>query len=450
LKIETKDLKGLDKASGSFTLTTGKNRTNLSDLKIKIDNTNLYGNAEFAVSAIKEIRFDLKADEININSYLSENDKKSSSKTENKSDLPKETLRSLVLDGKIAVNKLKIKKINLQDALVKITAKDGVFNIDPFSTVLYGGKYNSNIKADFRKEMPLSSFNGSLSGLQLGNLLKGIIGEDKVTGTGNINLDLSGIGDDWNLLRKNLNGEGAFSLKNGVFHGFQIIPDIVRKQAIELDPKKRMEKISKQQEFKDFNGKVNIRNGLVRSDNLTLTGDHFQITAKGTSDLAKGEIDYDIQANIEGIPIIPYKIKGPFSNITASLDTVEFAKNIAIGTVKLPLNVGTGVLDIGTGVLDKGKELIGEGDGVKNIGTGVLDVGKGVLNIGKGVLNVGKGAVDSEKRGENVKEGAKNAGDGVKDVGKGVVDVGKGTVEAIGSGLKSIFGGDQKEKDKNK
>ncbi len=395
LKIDANESKGLDKASGTLNLTTGKNRINLSDFKIRLDDTNLYGNAEVAVSSLKEIRFDLKADEIDIDRYLPEKEKKSPSETEK---LPKEMLRSLVLDGKVVVNRLKIKKINLQDALVKITAKDGVFHIDPLSTILYGGKYNSNIKADFRGETPVSAFNINFSELQFGNLLKGLIGEDKVTGTANMNLALSGIGADWNILIKNLNGDGAFALKNGVFHGLQIIPDIVREQVLSLDPKKRIEKISRQQEFKDINGKVNIRNGLVRSDNLTLTGDRIQLTAKGTSDLAKGEIDYDIQANIEGIPMIPYKIKGPFSNITASLNAAEFVKSLAIGAIKIPLNAGTGVSDIGT-IIDKGKSVIGEGDG-KNIG-------KDLLNIGKGVLDVGKGAVDTEKRKQAVKEGCR-------------------------------------------
>lgn len=240
-------------------------------------------------------------------------------------------------------------------------------------------------------------------------------------------------------------------MKNGAVKGFQIIPEAVRKQVLEHDLKKRIKKIPKQQKFKDITAKLTVRDGLVSNKDLAIIADRLRVIGVGSADIAKGEIDYNIRANIDGLPTIPYSIKGPFSDIRALLDTPEFIRSLAAGIIKTPLNVGTGVLDAATDVLEKGRDTLGEDKGVKKVGKGVLGIGKGVLDVGKGVLDVGKDVVDKgvmDK--DNDDQGAKNVGKGVKDVGKGLMDVGRGTLESIGKGVKKISGESEQEENKEK
>ncbi|MCP4347217.1 MAG: AsmA family protein [Desulfobacterales bacterium] len=444
---ETSDPNALNKASASISMTANKNSVNFSKLDIRVDQTTLRGTAQSDFKQPK-IKFDLKVNEIDADRYRpSRPEKKIKKVKEVIEKKPPLDIKSLDLDGRLVVGNLKIFNIRSQDTVLKITSKDGLLQVDPFSAMLYGGKYTSRIITDLKKAKPRTALDLNLSDVQLGKLLEEIIGNDKVTGAASLKLSVSGNGGVWSSLRETLNGEASFSLKNGMIKGFQIIPESVIKQVLEHDPKKRIKDVSKHQKFKDITAKLNIRDGIVSNNDLALIAERLNIIGDGAVNLAKGEIDYNIKANLPGIPKIPFSIKGPFSDIKASLDTPEFIKELAVGIIKSPLDIGTGVLDVGSEVLEKGKEALGEEKGVKKVGKGVLGVGKGILDVGKGVLNVGKEVVDKDE--DN--QGAKDVGKGVKDVGKGVLDVGKGTVESIGGGLKKIIGEPEKdEKDKEK
>jgi uncharacterized protein involved in outer membrane biogenesis len=370
-----------------------------------------------------------------------------SAKDRKRAEKDSDRLVNLELDGTLLVDSLKIRNFQSRNTLVKVSAKEGVFRVEPCTATVYGGKYESRLVSDFRAKTPRHELKLNLANVQFGKFLDGIIKDERLTGIANISLTVSGSGGAWDALRRTLNGQGQITLKNGLIQGIQIVPDIIRNQVSEYDPKKTLQKLAKQQDFRDINAKITIRDGVISNSDLMVIAEHLKLGGKGIIDLAKGDIDYHFRADIAGIPVIPYDIKGSFSDITASLDTPEFLKNVAAGVIKSPLNLGTGVLDVGTDVLDKGTDAIGEGKGIKNVGKGVLNVGKGVLNMGKGVLNVGKGIVDQDKK---VSDGAKDMGEGVKDVGKGVLDVGKGAVETIGGGVKKIFGEPEKEEKEKK
>ena len=383
--METEDKNALTKASLSLTAKASAKHLDLRKLVLDLDETKITGTAKVMDFEKPDVFFRLKANTLDVDRYLppkppEEAEGKAPEKTEKAPEkapakdegLPKEQLRSLVLDGEILVGSLKVISLHMQELRVVVSAKDGLLRVDPLETKLYSGKGKAGLAADFRKKTTKSSLALGLSQINLGALLKDLLGEEKMTGTAKVELTLSGQGEEIRAIQKTLNGHAALSVIDGAFRGFQIIPAAVKKQAVSHDPEKRAEKLPKEQEFKTLSATLTVKNGVVKNNDLALKAEHLSVDGHGIVDLAKEEIDYRVKADITAIPVIPFAIKGPFSDIGYSLDTAEFVKGVVKEVIKLPGKVGEGALDLGKGALDLGKGAAGTGkDAVKSLGDAI-------------------------------------------------------------------------------
>jgi len=381
--VETTDPAALTQASGSLDATATTNSATIKRLDLKLDETTLSGSASVFNFAKPAIRFDLNADTLNVDRYLppdaagggqqddapaqtapAADDK---AKTDS-SGLPKDELRALDVDGSVKVGNLVLYNLKFSNMSLTLKAKDGVIRITPLSADLYGGSFKTGLMADMSGSTTKSSLDFDLSDLKLGNLLTDVMGEDKVTGLTNLSLSLTGAGEDWKSLAQTLNGSGKVALANGVFKGFQILPEAVRKKATETDPQGREVTVQKQQPFKDLSASFNVKNGVVSTGDTTLTADGLGATATGQTDLAKEQLNYQAVVNLPALPKIPVNVTGHWSDPKISLDTVAFLENTATGIIKLPVEVGKEAVEIGKGAGEAGKDLI------QGIGQGIIGI----------------------------------------------------------------------------
>ncbi|BBD07230.1 AsmA family protein [Desulfovibrio ferrophilus] len=377
--VETTDPAALQQASGSIEATATTNSVTVKHLDMKLDETSLSGSASVFNFDKPTVQFDLKADTLNVDRYLppeqkkktAENDKKEAPDQTKKqkadtgkaksSGLPKEELRALDMDGTLKVGSLVIYNLRLTDTSVTIKAKDGLIRITPFSAALYGGAIDTNISADMRSNTTKTNLDLGLSNFMLGGFLKDLIGEEKVTGVTNLSLTLSSIGEDWKTLSKTLNGNAKVALHDGVFKGFQILPESVLKKAKETDPQGREAKIKKQQPYKDITASFSIKNGIVSTSDTALAADGLGAVGSGLVDLPNKQIDYRATVDITALPKIPVTIRGNWTDPSISLDTVAFLEETAKGIINVPVNLGKGAGNVG-------KDLL------KGIGTGIQDI----------------------------------------------------------------------------
>jgi AsmA protein len=368
------DDKALTRLAATLSLTATTLRADISSLKLTLDDATLTGAAGSEDFSRPAARFALAADTLDLDRYLPSGEKapaKEEKKTEKKpapdkdgkagkeEGLPRDRLRALLLDGALQVGSLTIYGARLTDVRVTVTAKDGVLKVSPLTAALYGGRLKTDLVADLRKDLARTTLGLDLSDMLLGGLLKDVLGEEKATGTTRLTLDLAADGEDAKALARSLDGVASFALRNGVLKGFSVIPQAVRSQAAAGDPQKRVDTAEKQQEFSDITASFTIKDGVARTRDLLFNADHLKVTGGGLADLGKQAVDYTIKADITGAPTIPFTVRGPFDNISASLDAAEFAKGLARGVVNLPGAVGKGALDVGKGAL----EGIGQGLG---------------------------------------------------------------------------------------
>lgn len=388
--IQTNDPQALTSVAGSidgrFTTKTAEIRT----LDLQIDGAPLSGTAAAKDFTKPDLSFDLKAGSLDMDRYMppktEEADKEqaeSKSEEQKKKDEglltqeQREQLRKMVIDGKLAVSEFKVWKMTLNNIVMNIKARNGVFNIDPLNMTLYGGAYKSSVKADFSGERLGSALNLNLADMQLGPLLTDLIGSDKVSGLAALKLNISSVGESlWPFLR-NLDGSGSAGLRDGAFKGFQVVPEPVQEQVNAQAEAPKMEKVTKQQSFKTITTDFNIDDGVLKTKALELAADGLAATGDGSIDLAEQTIDYQAVIDMTAFPLIPFNITGPLADPSYALDTPQFLVNTAKGIVNIPLKTGKGALELG------GDALKGGAGAVESLGEAIGGGLKGIFGGGK-------------------------------------------------------------------
>lgn len=195
-EVDTADPKALTAVALETTIGGNAQALNLDPLKVVLDDSTLQGN----LSVGSAIRFDLGLDSIDADRYLppaGEGDAATpGAAAGGAGELPMEPLRALDVDGQLKIGKLKIMKLSATDIAVTVKAKDGVINISPISAKLYDGTYAGSIGLDASGNQPKLSVNEKLSGIQAGPLLTDLQGEDRLSGTGDIEAKMTAVGID--------------------------------------------------------------------------------------------------------------------------------------------------------------------------------------------------------------------------------------------------------------
>ena len=278
-------------------------------LNLKLDDTTLTGSAGVNNFSKPAIRFDLSIDGIDADRYLpppAEEPEPAPQPAAKKElllpdfELPLEPLRELNLQGKLQLGKLKISGLHAADILLAIKARDGVLELDPLSTALYGGNLTTRLTLDARQDQAKMKLQTRLAGLQAGPLLKDLVKEDYISGKADINLNLRAQGATFLQLRKTMNGKAAFSFQNGAVKGINL-GQMLRKAYATLSN----QPLPKQDEpiktdFSELGGTFTIVNGVVTNKDLSAKAPALRIRGEGTVNLVTEKIDYRISTSIVG------------------------------------------------------------------------------------------------------------------------------------------------------
>ncbi|MBW2591306.1 MAG: AsmA-like C-terminal region-containing protein [Deltaproteobacteria bacterium] len=211
----------------------------VSDGILKIDESKINFSVNAKDFSRPDVTFNVKLDRIDLNRYLppktgkkSDGNKKSGSnepaskKTGSKKPGEKtdySSLRSLVLNGSIRAGKVKVNKTIAQDINVKISAKNGVFHINPLTMKLYNGDMSGKVTLNVKKDTPQSNIKLKLNNIECEPLIKDILEQDLLRGTVKAGVTLSMSGDNAELIMKTINGKGEFRIKDGAVKGIDLV-----------------------------------------------------------------------------------------------------------------------------------------------------------------------------------------------------------------------------------
>jgi AsmA protein len=334
--VQTTDPKALSRLSFQAHVKADADSAALSNGILHLDQSRLNFSATATQFSRPKIKFDLVLDQIDLDRYLppqAESSGKSerqpgpapssgSAKTvKQKTDYT--PLRRLMLDGRLKIGRLVVKKAKLQDILLQVKARNGIISLDPMKLNLYQGNAAGNASLNVSRDIPRTTLNLQAGKIQVGPLLRDVLGKDILEGQTHLQLQLAMAGDEPEQIKKTLNGKGQLHFEDGAIIGIDLAA-MVRNVASAFGLAKSSQQRPKT-DFAELTVPFTIKNGVVNTPQSVLRSPFVRVTATGSADLVKETLDFRVQpkavASIKGQGddqqrsgiMVPVLVSGTFS-----------------------------------------------------------------------------------------------------------------------------------------
>ncbi len=327
--VATTDPEALSRVALNVHVKGNAQKISLTKGNLVLDQSKLKFSADAAEFSKPNLKFDLDLDQINLDRYLPPKDdtppeEKSSEPTEPAGKKPDYgPLRRLILDGGLKIAKLTVNKANIEDVVLQIKAKNGVFNLDPLKLNMYQGNAAGKAVLDVAKDTPRSNINLRINNVQVGPLLKDVLEKDFLEGATNADITMAMIGDNPDKIKKTLNGKGDLQFNDGAIVGIDLSA-MARNVGAAFGLAKKGEKRPRT-DFTELMVPFTITSGVANTPQSSIKSPFIRITAVGTADLVKETLDFRVDpqavATIKGQGdekersgiMVPVLVSGTFS-----------------------------------------------------------------------------------------------------------------------------------------
>lgn len=329
------------------------NRIDFKQILATLDDSSLKGSARVDDFANPLIGFDLGLDKLDVDDYLppgSAEQAQSEAPAESGGDEQQEQaeidlsgLKTLRLDGKLAVSSLTAANIDVSNARLTVKASDGVLTIEPLTADLYKGNVRVTARVDASGDTPSYALNGNLNGLRFQPLLEDVAKTDRVSALANMNIDVTTAGKQVADMKRGLDGNFGFDLRDGAFNGFDLRQMVAAARSrVSGDGAADGGNgvgADKKTAFERFAASFDIVKGVMSSDDLELDTDVLSATGAGQYDLADNALDYTVNArlpddatgklaDLAGVAV-PIKLTGNLMSPSYSLDVAGALRGMA-------------------------------------------------------------------------------------------------------------------------
>lgn len=338
-------------ASGSA-LAELNQQTMGAKLRGKLDDSSFDATLGLVGYAPAAYTFDINIDKLDADRYRARTPVDATQGKARPADQPEKpidlsALRQLQASGNLRVGSLKAENIRLSNLRLSMKAGGGQVDINPLSASLYGGIMTGAVGVVAAAPAKFL-VRQSLSGINLGPLLKDAIGKDPVEGRGNVMLDVATEGGLAAQLKKNLNGKVEVALRDGAVKGFNIgqIIRIARSRIGELGGAAPTQSgtgnVAEKSDFSELTGSFNIVRGVARNQDLRAKSPLLRVEGEGNIDIGEDRLDYLVKTTIvstlqgQGGPelqalkglTVPVRLSGPFTSIGYQVDFTSIAENL--------------------------------------------------------------------------------------------------------------------------
>ena len=306
--------------------------------------------------------------------------------------LPLKALRGLNLNGSLAIGKLKVSNLRVQDVVVKVVAKDGVIQLAPATLALYSGTFSGSVRADARTDTLKAGLKLKLDGVQLGPLLADLNGEQSLSGTTRLDADLQLAGNGAEAMKRSLGGRAALELNDGSYQGIDLVYELRRAKAL-IKGKPIPASGRAATDFAAMSGRFVIHHGLLSSKDLSVKSPVLRVKGGGSINLPQNTLELGLDVKITGSlegqggkglddlkgVEIPVTLSGPLADPKVGVDLEKLLKGELGRQLQKQLDKKLGGL-LGTGSQDGGgdqQQSGGSNDSLKKAVPGLL---KGLFN----------------------------------------------------------------------
>ena len=246
--------------------------------------------------------------------------------------MPALTIGSFVMDT-----------LQATDVTAQLNAKKGVVRIDPFSAKLFGGLSTGTIELDARADTPKFSLKETLSGVQIAQVMKYSMGQDAkdwITGTADMDTNLTTRGQDTAAMTQALNGTVNAKIKDGAFEGFSVRKMLQKANALLKGQPYVDDGSPNRTKILEMGTNTKLVNGVANSDDIKVLTPLADLTGSGSANLNTEQLNYSLKLalssgiseidkaefkKLEG-KTLPLKISGNFDNPQFNIEMDKAAK----------------------------------------------------------------------------------------------------------------------------
>lgn len=305
------------------------------NLKATIGDSHVDGNLGMQNFSQPAYSFDLGVDTLDLDRYLATDWSKRLQDDAMPFDLS--DLKNMSLHGKFRSNTFKLARLNMNNLHAEIKAEQSTLLIDVVGARLYGGSATGSL-AIVASDKAKISLKQKLNGVQINSLITDFrSGEAKLTGKGNINLDLNGSGENMGALRKTLNGNASLALGRGSISGINLADTLIEeKNQLGVQEAKHAEvaKFTESTAFSELKSTFEIADGKASTRDFLMKSPLFTSKGEGEIELQDGQLAFRLNttvapglkrssngeiAELKGVAI-PVQISGPYATPTITLD----------------------------------------------------------------------------------------------------------------------------------
>ena len=222
----------------------------------------------------------------------------------------------------------------MENAVVKIVGKNGVFILDPAMLELYQGSIDVYGKFNVQKNAPTTRVELKAADIQAGPLLRDSMEKDVIRGAMNAAASLSFRGDNAMEIKKSLNGTGELSFVDGAIVGIDIA-QMARNfaKAGERLPSDEKPKT----DFAELRVPYTLNDGVFKTTESFLASPLLRVKASGTAHLVSEQLDMKVRPKIVGTLkgqgdaekrsglMVPIAVQGTFAKPEFSADLSAIA-----------------------------------------------------------------------------------------------------------------------------
>ncbi|WDP83821.1 MAG: AsmA family protein [Desulfobacter sp.] len=300
--VKTSDPKVLDKVSFKARISGNARAVSLSQGMAGLDNSTLTFTAQAKAFDRPDLKFDLSLDKIDVDRYLPPKEETAAQKTPAKKDSGPRAktdyapLRKMVLDGKAKIGQLKAANLKMDNILVQVTGKNGVFNLNPFSMDFYQGKAGVKARVDVRTDIPATQVSVNAQSIQAGPMIRDAVQKEIIEGTLAADIMLAMNGDSPEQIKSSLGGKGNLTFLDGAIVGMDIAGSI-RNAASGLGLGEKQEQ-KPRTDFAELKIPFTADKGLVKISDASLVSPLLRLGVKGETFLVKESLDFRVEPKV--------------------------------------------------------------------------------------------------------------------------------------------------------
>lgn len=298
--------KALTLADASLAFDGNDERLQVNNLVLRLDASKFTGSATVPFTGNAPYVASIKGDVLTVDDYLPPKSEsgpaEGADKNSGDSDAPIDlsALQDLKLKLDLKMGQLRYSDIPLSTVQLGVNAQGGKLTVNPLSGTVYDSPFSATATVDASQSNYRYQIQGNTQQLPVGQLLKDLGVEERLSGKSDVDLNLSARGKTVSAIENSLDGNILLKGKQFQFQGINVEKAFCRLVATVQGETFNAEGWPAFTNFSDSTTKVSFKQGVAKVEKLDAGVSRLNLTGEGKVNLRKSAFDMVFNTKLTG------------------------------------------------------------------------------------------------------------------------------------------------------